>query len=67
MTQENTKSPNDKLADLVIKSLEAENLVPQDKVKEIENKIALGTARQEDWRLWVEINLPELIGGNRDE
>ncbi|MGI8494176.1 MAG: hypothetical protein ACR2L1_02535 [Pyrinomonadaceae bacterium] len=67
MAHEESKLPNDVLAGLIIEKLDAENLILHDKLGEIEKKIALGTARPEDWRLWVEMNLPALTGGQKDE
>ncbi len=67
MTQEKEKLPNDKLAELIVEKLKNEDLISKDKLDELQNKLALGTARQEDWRLWVELNLPDLTGGKKDE
>ena len=45
---------DEKLAALVVEKLRNEHLVSEDKRDELLKKLATGTARQEDWKLWLD-------------
>ena len=60
MTEEcNTKSPNESLAEVVASALIEESLIPKDREDELKEKLVVGTARAEDWRLWAELSVEE--------
>jgi len=48
------KTPNEELADLVVAELKKAGLITERKVEEITSKVATGTARQDDWLVWIE-------------
>lgn len=52
------QSPNDVLAEQVVKQLAAAGLIANSKVAEILLKVKAGTATQEDWTLWIDISQP---------
>jgi len=48
------KSPNEELADLVVVELLKAGLIVDRKSEEIKSKVTAGTARQDDWQVWIE-------------
>jgi hypothetical protein len=48
------KTPDQELADLVVAELKKAGLITERKVHEITSKVATGTARQDDWLVWIE-------------
>jgi hypothetical protein len=49
------QSPNDVLAEQVVKQLAAAGLIASSKVDEILMKVKTGTATSEDWTLWIDL------------
>jgi hypothetical protein len=48
------RSPNEELAFLIVEKLVVQGLVQTSAQSEIEFKIATGSAKAEDWKLWAE-------------
>lgn len=53
------KSPNEELAALITAKLIEVGLVTQLKQSEVGTKLANGSARQEDWQLWIELAIDQ--------
>lgn len=49
-----SKTPNEELAALVVAELQKAGLITDRKVEEVTSKVAMGTARQDDWLVWIE-------------
>jgi len=46
-------SPSDKLADLIVERLGSEGLIPKRRYESVKAKLLGGDASEADWRLWV--------------
>jgi hypothetical protein len=57
------KSPNDVLAEDVVTKLVEAGLVAKAKLEEILAKVKSGTARVEDWKLWIDVSQKKPPGG----
>jgi hypothetical protein len=51
---ESPKTPNERLAALIAEALRKERLVPANRIEDVRRKLASGSARDSDWRVWVE-------------
>ncbi len=49
------RSPNEVLAEIISEKLLSEGLILSSKKEEVQKKLANGTARQDDWPLWMKI------------
>ncbi len=49
-----SKTPNEELACLIVAELKKAGLITDRKVEEVTLKVAAGTARQDDWLVWIE-------------
>ena len=58
-----TRTPNEQLADKIVESLCAKQLIPAAKKNEILGKLTKGTATQDDWKLWLEMPLMKKEAG----
>lgn len=52
-------SPNKALAKLICRKLASNGLIPESKQEAVLRKLETGTAKQDDWRLWVEVAIEE--------
>ena len=57
------KTPNEELAALVAAQLVDAGFIPGRKLSEVITKLADGSARQDDWQVWIELG----IGQNAKE
>jgi len=57
------KTPNEELAELVVAELQKAGLITERKVEEITSKVAAGTARQDDWLVWIEQTIDQKAKG----
>ncbi len=48
-------SPDEELAEAIVEQLVAQGLIGEEKRAEVLEGLARGTARVEDWRLWIEL------------
>jgi len=55
MVQEQDRTPNDVLAEDIASTLISEGLVPEDKKEQLLSKLKSGTAKQDDWNLWIDL------------
>jgi hypothetical protein len=54
-TEQPALTPNEQLAQLVVEKLHQNALITDEKRAEIKGKLASGSARQEDWKLWLDL------------
>lgn len=47
-------APNERLAEIVADALLKAGLVPSARLEDLKRKLAAGTAKAEDWSLWIE-------------
>jgi len=59
MSDESIKSPDERLAELIIEKLRAQGVIPEKRSSELKEKIIKGTVRQEDWRSLIELAMPK--------
>jgi len=56
MTQDTQqKSPNDVLAEELVRGLLEAGLIPKDHESELERKLKAGGVTQDDWNLWIDL------------
>ncbi len=56
MTQDiQQKSPNDVLAEELVRALLEAGLIPKDHESELERKLKAGGVTQDDWNLWIDL------------
>ena len=68
MPESEPESPNDTLTAQIVQRLLQKGLILKDHALELETKLKSGTARPEDWNLWVELaNAPELESGEESD
>ena len=48
------ETANDQVAALTVNALIQAKLIPAAKENEVKRKLAAGTAKAEDWKLWIE-------------
>lgn len=53
-TEDTSQSPGERLAERIVAALCADGLLDPAKEPSIRKKIARGTAKASDWRLWAE-------------
>ncbi len=53
------KTPNEELATLIVAQLVEAGLLPQGKKSEVLTKVANGSARQDDWQVWIEMAIDQ--------
>ena len=53
------KTPNEELAALVAAQLVEAGLIPQRKLPEMRTKLAEGSARQDDWQVWIKMGIDQ--------
>ncbi len=51
------KTPNEKLAELIVRRLEKENILDTKELEKLKSKIAQGSVGQDDWRVAMENSL----------
>ncbi|MCI0336107.1 MAG: hypothetical protein L0226_00880 [Acidobacteria bacterium] len=52
--EQGTRTPNERLAEIIADALVSAGLVSSSRLEDLKGKLAAGTAKPEDWRLWVE-------------
>ena len=69
MTQDlHQKSPNEVLAEELVRSLLEAGLFPEDRESELERKLKAGGVTQEDWNLWIDLaTAPDRAEESNDE
>ena len=69
MTQDTQqKSPNDVLAEELVRGLLEAGLVPKDHESELERKLKAGGVTQDDWNLWIDLaTAPNTAEEDNDE
>lgn len=55
----NNENPNETLAEVVAEKLLENNLIAADRQAEILKALKTGSARQEDWKLWLATSAPQ--------
>jgi hypothetical protein len=50
----NTRTPNERLAEIVANALISAGLIQPAGLEDLKRKLAAGAARAEDWRHWIE-------------
>ena len=60
------KTPNEELADLMAAALNNAGLITERKIPEITQKVASGSAKQEDWLGWIEQGIDQKAKGKSD-
>ena len=60
------QSPNDALAEQVVKKLAEAGLISKSKVAEIMPKVKAGAASSEDWKLWIDLGQAKQPKGKND-
>jgi hypothetical protein len=61
--QEQPLTPNEELATIITDALAEAGLISDPRQDELRKKLADGSVRQEDWRLWLEVEPGDRIGG----
>lgn len=61
---ENEILPNEKLASLIVEQLKERDLIPSPHLAEIEEKLAAGRIKQDEWRLWIDLAAAKKEAGN---
>jgi hypothetical protein len=59
-------SPDEELAALIVHRLAEAGLIDSGRIDEMTQQIASGTARADDWRLWIELALERRAAGDTD-
>ena len=59
MPEEDSRSPNDQLSELIASKLVDEELIPSDREEEVLAGLKAGTLNNRDWRLLLEIAVEE--------
>ena len=54
---ESSPNPSDQLAETIVKALSDAGLIPAKRAEEIKGKLANGSAKEQDWRFWIEETL----------
>jgi len=54
---DSSPSPSDQLAEKIAKALSEAGLVSAKRAEEIKGKLAAGSAKEQDWRFWIEESL----------
>lgn len=54
-------SPNEELTEKVVAALGEAGLIAEKHRAELTEKMQDGTAKDTDWRLWIETTLPKLV------
>lgn len=69
MTQDiQKKSPNDVLAEELVRGLLEAGLIPEEYESELERKLKTGGVTQDDWNLWIDIaTAPDRAEEDNDE
>ena len=69
MTQDlHQKSPNEVLAEELVRGLLEAGLIPEDHESELERKLKAGGVTQEDWNLWIDLaTAPDRAEESNDE
>jgi len=52
------RTSNERLGEQIVTKLLQDALIPETKFEEVRAKLVEGTARAEDWRLWIELAIP---------
>lgn len=61
MNDENSSlSPNERLAKLISEELVREGLILEEKEAEVYRKLAAGSAKAEDWLVWIEDTISDV-------
>lgn len=50
----NTRTPNERLAEIVANALASAGLIQPARIEDLKRKLAAGAAKAEDWSHWIE-------------